>query len=52
MMAGCCVLLQVSAAEGLRAAVQQHLLPDADAVACLLPLTLSCVKAKDKTEEV
>lgn len=43
---------QVAAAEGLRAAVQQHSLPAADAAACLLPLAIGNVKLKDKSDEV
>jgi hypothetical protein len=45
-------LPQVSAANGLRTAVQQHALPGADAAACLLPLAISNVALKDKAEEV
>jgi hypothetical protein len=44
--------MQVSAAEGLRTAVQQHALPAADAAACLLPLAITNVRLKDKLEEV
>jgi hypothetical protein len=32
--------------------VQQHALPAADAAACLLPLAVSNVKLKDKSDEV
>lgn len=46
------MLLQIAAAEGLRYAVQQRALQDGDAADCLLPLAISNVKAKDKTEEV
>lgn len=44
--------MQVSAAEGLRTAVQQHALPAADAAACLLPLAITNVRLKDNSEEV
>jgi len=33
-------------------AVQQRVLPAADAAECLLPLAISSIKAKDKPEEV
>jgi hypothetical protein len=44
--------MQISAAEGLRTAVQQHALPAADAAGCLLPLAITNIRLKDNSEEV